>query len=365
MSHVDDYAPRSRRDNRSSRPAPPYPYPSDGMNANDEYGSDRGGRPHRGDENVPPAPPIGEGLKPAMRRDGSRTRLPPDARPQFPDEASNAPDLERKNRARDRQFRDMRDGYESEEGEAHKKNMAPPPRRYTDDDRPRGQEPRSRRPHDRDPPYPPPWDAGRRRGDYDDEEPPRSSRKKRDPYYDDDARPPRRRGDRPPPDIEYGSDPIPARRGSERRPRRRDDYSDEEEEDDYRPRRRRSAEDSRRAPRRGDELDYNSDGRRRRDVPYDDRDRDRRRRDNRSRRRYDDDDEYDDYDRNGRDKDRRRGEKPNKPVMVGKYDVGPWIEKGQKHYATLAPIVTPLVINMARKYMTGQSGSGGGGSGRH
>lgn len=352
MSHLDDHAPRSRRDHR---PAPPYPYPN---NDDDDYNSDlRGGRPH---ENIPPAPPIGEGLKPAIKREGSRTRLAPDTRPQFPDEASNAPDLERKNRARDRQFRDMRDGYESEEGEAHKNTMAPT-RRHTDDDRPRGQDPRSRRPHDREPPYPPP-DGGRRRGGYDDDEPPRPSRKKRDPYHDDEGRPPRRRGDRPPPDIEYGSDPIPARRGSERRPRRRqDDYSDEE--DDYRPRRRRSAEDSRRPSRRGDDDDYHSDSRRRRDDPYDDRDR--RRRDDRSRRRYDDDDDddYDRRDRRDKDKDRRRGDKPSKPVMVGKYDVGPWIEKGQKHYATLAPIVTPLVINMARKYMSGQGGSGGG-SGR-
>lgn len=352
LNMSEDY-PRSRRDNRQ---APPYPYSSNGMN--DDYNNSEVRR-NRPQEHTPPAPPIGDSLKPAMKREGSRTRLAPDTRPQFPDEASNAPDLERKNRARDRQFRDRRDGYESEEGEVHRKNMAPP-RRHTDDDRPRGQDPRSRRPHDEDPPYPPP-DGGRRRGGYD-EERPRSSRNKRDNHYDDEDRPPRRRGDRPPPDFEYGSDPIPSRRGSERRPRRRqDDYSDEEE--DYRPRRRRSAEDSRRALRRSeDEADYHSDGRRRRDDPYDDRAL--RRRDDRSRRRYDDDSDRD-YDRSDRrDRDRRRGDKPTKPVMVGKYDVGPWIEKGQKHYATLAPIVTPLVINMARKYMTGQGGGSGGGGRR-
>ena len=30
-------------------------------------------------------------------------------------------------------------------------------------------------------------------------------------------------------------------------------------------------------------------------------------------------------------------------MKIGKYDVGPMIDKGQKHWTTVAPIVTPLV----------------------
>jgi hypothetical protein len=41
------------------------------------------------------------------------------------------------------------------------------------------------------------------------------------------------------------------------------------------------------------------------------------------------------------------------------------VSKGQKHYATLAPIVTPLVMSMAKKYLQGSGGGGGGhGGGR-
>jgi hypothetical protein len=29
------------------------------------------------------------------------------------------------------------------------------------------------------------------------------------------------------------------------------------------------------------------------------------------------------------------------------------VEKGQKHYAVLAPVLTPIVLNMARKYLGG------------
>jgi hypothetical protein len=41
------------------------------------------------------------------------------------------------------------------------------------------------------------------------------------------------------------------------------------------------------------------------------------------------------------------------------------VEKGQKHWTTIAPIVTPLVLNYIRKKgQSGGSGGGGGGGGR-
>lgn len=43
-------------------------------------------------------------------------------------------------------------------------------------------------------------------------------------------------------------------------------------------------------------------------------------------------------------------------MKIGKYDVGPMIDKGQKHWSTVAPIVTPIVIQMARKYLGGGGG---------
>ena len=80
-------------------------------------------------------------------------------------------------------------------------------------------------------------------------------------------------------------------------------------------------------------TDYDEPPRRRRDEPAD------RRRD-KSRRRYSDD-EYDDR-RGGRDR-------QPKEIKVGKYDVGPWLEKGQKYYGVVAPIVTPMIMNYMRK----------------
>ena len=35
-------------------------------------------------------------------------------------------------------------------------------------------------------------------------------------------------------------------------------------------------------------------------------------------------------------------------MKVGKYDVGPALDKGQKYYTTLAPILTPIVMNYLR-----------------
>lgn len=372
-TYTDDYrAPPPHRSRHSYGPAP---YPDE-----PDYGDPRGRPPPplTGDEHLPP-PPIGDTLKPALKRQGSQSRLSPDARPQFPDEASylggRAPDLEGKNKPRHREFRDMRDGYESDEGEMHRKTMAGSGRRSRrEDEDPRGPPPRGpppRNPRDDDMRGPPPRRPRREdyppddstqlsrrpRDDPYDEPPPR--RKPRDPYYDNDdyePRPRRQRSSRPPPEVEYGSDPIPARRRSDRRPppqrRDRDDYSDQ---DDYRPRRRRSFDDHRRGPRR-DQDSYLSDdrdtARRRRRSRYDDddddydRDRDRRR--SRSRRRYDDDD--DGYDRRDR---RRDKDRPPPEVKIGNYDVGPWIQKGQKHWGTIAPIVTPLLINMARKKFSG------------
>lgn len=350
MSAYDDDYDRPPRRGRDDRPPPPYP----GSAVND-YGSQMPGPPPQQGTNVPP-PPMGEqfssGRRPsAMKRSGSASRVP-HLRPEFPDEASylgsTAPDLESKNKTAHRQFRDKRDGYESDEGEALRK--AKPQR------------------HSRQPPSSADGfeDQRRRRDPYDDRGPPP---RRADTYADDRDPPPRRRGkdkgydddyaprDRdkrrrdPPPDVEYGSEPIPAvrRSRSEREPRkskpsRRDTYDDSSSEDDRRrqpPRRNRSQDDRRRRD------DDDRDDRRR--------DRDKRRDRDRSRRRYSDDDasDYDRRDRRDRDRDRRdRRDKPPKEFKIGDFDAGPLIEKGQKHYATLAPIMTPIVMNMARKYLS-------------
>lgn len=36
-------------------------------------------------------------------------------------------------------------------------------------------------------------------------------------------------------------------------------------------------------------------------------------------------------------------------MRIGNYDVGPLVDKGQKHWTTVGPIVTPIAIQMARK----------------
>lgn len=401
MSTYDaDYPPKPRQRGGDAYPRPtPYPASVTGSDVDDprprqaRFDSNGGGQVPLGQGDLPP-PPMGDALNrrpSAMKREGSRSRVP-HLKPEFPDEASylgsNAPDLERKNRRRDKAFREKRDGYESDEGEVLRKDRrsrqhllsedefadeAPRRPRVRDDRHPlgafpvRGDRPlaansvndppsrqdsydghRRRKNYDGEPHRP------RRRDDYDDVGPPRH----RDDYYDDRAPPrrrddyndydeglSRRRNDRP---VEYGSAPIPARRATDAgrsRPRRRrddyDDYSDPDE--DYRPRRPRSHEDG---------------ARRRRADPYDDRyydsdDRETRRRrgeDRDSRRRYDDD--YDDYDRyDRRDRDRRDRRRPPRKIEIGGYDIGPLVEKGQKHYSTVAPFVTPLVLNMAKKYL--------------
>lgn len=308
----DDYEStprRSRRPRNEPSNMPPYP-------------------PNGSDSNIPP-PPMG----PALKRDGSRSRLPRDARPEFPDEAAymgaGAPDLERKDRPSQRKFREKRDGYESDEGEAHKKS--------------------SRR------------DRRERRGggDYDDD-------------YDE---PSSRRGRNHPEGVEYGAAPI-RRSKADRdggRPSRRDrydDYSSDEESPPPRRRDRRSKRDDAYDDRgyRSDEIDRRDrEARRRRNEIYD-RDREDRRRgevDKRQRRRPSSyDDKYDDYGDRDRDGRRRRGggdrnrdrDRPPTEMKIGKYDVGPWIDKGQKHWGTVGPIVTPLVMNLAKNYMGGAGG---------
>lgn len=361
MSAYDDDYDRAPR----GRGPPPAPYPSSAVGGADDYDAQygrNGGYPPAPGSNVPP-PPMGDQLhrRPsALRREGSQSRVP-HLRPQFPDEASylgsNAPDLESKNRRRHRDFRDKRDGYESDEGTTHKKH-APPGKQGSqaeDRDRDRDRDRRRRGPppedyDDRGPP--PPYDERpprRRRErdrerDFDDEEPPRRDRD-RDRDRD------RRRKDNL--DVEYGSDPIPGMRRSrsERQPYRpkqpkRDDY----EEDIF-----SSDEDDRRRPpprRRGKSSDA-GDRRRRRDDYDDDRsdyskrtdDRDRRRRD-RSRHRYSDEEsEYDDRDRRRRkEKDRKRDESPPKELKIGGIDVGPMLGGAQKHVGTLLPLLGKLNI---------------------
>jgi hypothetical protein len=357
----DDYEPRPRR-RRNTRPTcPPYPV-DDGYPPREDYFPP----PHPHDDfdprDLPPgaipippgaipitpdeAPPTPSSLPPpplgsAIKREGSRNRKA-HLHPEFPDEASylnpRARDLERKSHPEERRFREKRDGYESEEGEKHRKaaNMSSRRPRYEDEEtelpprgsRRRGESDMYGRPPPRDDPY---EDRDRRRP------PPR----RRDDYGDEDSLPPRRKGPRD--GVEYGAEPIkPKRRQTEReppsrrdrdmddKPRRRDKYEAYSDEDDYRPRRRRSEEPPRR--KRDDRFvdDYDEPPRRRRDEPRRDR----------SRRRYSDD-EYDDR-RGGRDR-------QPKEIKVGKYDVGPWLEKGQKYYGVVAPIVTPMIMNYMRK----------------
>ncbi|KAI5369453.1 hypothetical protein Slin15195_G003290 [Septoria linicola] len=391
MSYIDDDYHRDHRSRNRNNPAAhmsagaPYPDYSNSNNANssnhyprgdmmDDFGPETRGRPAAApgldasaDPHLPPRPPLGETLKPALKRENSRSRLAPNERPQFPDEASylggRAPDLEAKNRPRDQKFRDLRDGYESEEGENHKGSKYTPRNkmpRSNDDDL--AYDDRKRRPRRND--YPPPDSAisGTTRGGGGYDDPPPRRRRDRDerPQYDDDYPPPRRRGDRPPP-VEYGAEPIPSRQKSERRPRPRRDYDDYSDEEDYRPRRRRgtSADGGHgRRPRDYDDGPYYSDEpRRRRDDDYD---RAPARRRDSSRRRRDDYDDYDRYD--DRDRDRRGGRdsKTPKEIKIGKYDIGPWVEKGQKHWTTIAPILTPIVLAQIRKMGSGGGGGGGG-----
>ncbi|KAF1823470.1 uncharacterized protein K489DRAFT_369826 [Dissoconium aciculare CBS 342.82] len=391
--YADDRGSHVRHD-RPSRP-----YPDDNPMAVDGYGKyehdsrqPRHSRPDgHGSPTVAgdlPPPPIGDGaIRPAMKREGSRSRVPPDMRPEFPEEASylgrNARDLEAKNHPHNRRFRDKRDGYESEEGETHRKMRDPRRRPESDidyDRRPNNnssrrsrdsesygqgpyddEPPRSRRPprdhrdpRDYDDPRDqrspreqrPPRELRSPREERDSRDPrdyrdPRDSRGGRDRHERDDYEEPprRRRGDdydderprRQRPPVEYGSDPVPVRRRhSERRTepsrrRRDDDYSDEES--DYDDRRSHRQRRSSAPPRRKDRYD-------------------------------DDDSEYDGRrsERSRRDGDRDKHDKPPKEIKIGNYDVGPLVEKGQKHYAVLAPVLTPIVLNMARKYLGGAGG---------
>ena len=347
MSDYGDYDRGPR-----GRPPPPGSY-APSMNGADDYDPQYGrnaGYPPGPGSNVPP-PPMGEQLhrRPsALKREGSRSRVP-HLQPQFPDEqsylGSDAPDLESKNRRRHRDFRDKRDGYESDEGETLRKSK-PPGRGPPPDDRDR----RRRGPpiedfDDRGPPPP-----------YDDRPPRRRKDRERDRDYDEE--PPRRDRDRRRKDnldVEYGSDPIPVRRSrSERQPYRpkqpkrddRDRDRDRDRDEDIFS----SDEESRRPPprRRGKSSDA-GDRRRRRDYDdddrsdysrrTDDRDRDRRRRD-RSRRRYSDEEsDYDSRDRRKRkDKDRKRDESP-KEMKIGGIDVGPMLGGAQKHLGTIVPLL--------------------------
>lgn len=318
MSSYGDEPVRSRRP-RDDRP-PPY------TNANSYDTSARRPPPPQQSYTAPsggsnvgiPPPPIGAS---AMKREGSRSRVP-HLQPQFPDErsylASEAPDAERKNRTADRRFRDKRDGYESEEGQMHRSSSQRRRRGGHDDDV--GSDRAARRQRPKDP--------------YEDEAP---RRRRKDTDYDDEPAP--RRRDR------NGYDSEPLRRRNTERPRdkkRRDEYSSDSDSDyDRRPRRRRS-DDYDRAPRydrRGGDDKYGRVSDRR------DRDRDRDRYGT-DRPRYRDD-RYDD----GYDRDRRR--RAPREIKVGKYDIGPYVDQGQKHYKTLAPILTPIMINLGKKYLSG------------
>ncbi|KAI3481318.1 hypothetical protein L1887_56416 [Cichorium endivia] len=160
-AYDDDYEPRPRRHRDPSprpiltsasllRPAGPIPAAPDAPPAASTSA------------NSLPPPPLGS----AIKREGSRNRKA-HLKPEFPDEASflnaRSHDLEGKNRANDRRFREKRDGYEDDEGERHRRAMAPGRRPRYDDEDDLPPPPRGSRRRDRDPPAdmygrPPPRD---------------------------------------------------------------------------------------------------------------------------------------------------------------------------------------------------------------
>jgi hypothetical protein len=339
-SYDDDYQPRPRR-HRDNRP----PYPDDGPSSSAAFPTAPDAPPAATSSSSLPPPPLGS----AIKQEGSRNRKA-HLHPEFPDEASflntRSHDLERKNRPDERRFREKRDGYESDEGERHRKAATMSSRKPRYDDEESELPPRSSRRRGEGDMY---GRAPPRDDQYEDRDRRRPPPRRRDD--DDESLPPRRKGPRD--GVEYGADPIkPKRRQTERElprrrerddddRRRRDKYEEYSDEDDYRPRRRRSEEPPRR--KREDRYDdYDEAPRRRRDDVSRRDEPDRRRDRDRSRRRHSDDD-YDDR-RGGRDRDRAP-----KEIKVGKYDVGPWLEKGQKYYGVVAPIVTPMIMNYMRK----------------
>lgn len=254
----------------------------------------------------------------SMKREGSRSRVP-HLRPEFDEVGSNAPDLERKNRPADRKFRDKRDGYESDEGEAHRRSTRDRRRRDYDDDSSEHKPPRRRDEK---------LEPSRRREHGYDNEPPRRSRNDHDYRH------------APESSRQYDSD--------RRRDRRRDYSSDSESDRDRHPHRRHSA---------GDDRRYRSDGRR--EKARDDHYRDSDDRDARRRREeiYDRDRETRRSDgRHGRDRDVPEPARAPRHIKVGKYDIGPYVEQGEKHYKTFAPMLKPIVMDMAKQYMAGRMG---------
>lgn len=39
-------------------------------------------------------------------------------------------------------------------------------------------------------------------------------------------------------------------------------------------------------------------------------------------------------------------------MKIGGFDMGPLVQSAQKHYGTVAPILAPVAMNMARKYLS-------------
>ena len=234
-------------------------------------------------------------------------------KPDFRDDDSAIHDIEKKNTEANKKFRHKRDGYLSDEGamlKGSKKGKAPrdysddedirgPSRRHTEDyDRHRAPKQRDRDPYERDAPR-------QRPRDYDEYGPPRRSNTTRDrdrrryDDHDDEPRPRRRHDDYDRSDDRgYRSDGRPSRRAYD------DGYGSD-----------------RGARRQGRSADYDRRDRRGgRDRVYSDRDRD--------------------YDRDDR-------ERKKKGIKLSAKDIGRYVETGQKHYKTVAPIVNQL----AKMYM--------------
>ncbi|KAL9106209.1 MAG: hypothetical protein Q9227_008742 [Pyrenula ochraceoflavens] len=305
----------------------------------DDYLDSEKPRRHRHQEDSPPRANITKGRKPvsdrhyvdeALSDSGSDSdprntkRTRPSAtktgrgkpRPELRDDSSAIHDLERKNTEANKKFRHKRDGYLSDEGEKMKESKkGKASASYSDDD---GPDPRG--------------PSRRHTEDY-------APRHKGRDYYDDRDEPRRRPRDY----DEY----EPPRRSNTTRDRDRDRHRHHDDYESPRPRRRYDDDDrgyrsDGRPSRKGHGDGYGSDrGHRRHGRSVDDYDR-------RDRDRYGGRDRYysdrdRDYDRRDRDRDRKK----KGGLSLNAKDIGRYVETGQKHYQTVAPIVNQL----AKMYM--------------
>ncbi|KAK4937829.1 hypothetical protein LTR10_021632 [Elasticomyces elasticus] len=312
MSYNDDYAPRQRRDRPRYDQDDGLTYPDQ-----DDYPKSSGARASRY-ETSPSKYPSDE---PRRRRDVD----PRDVEPRATDKKSAPPKYREYSDDRDDDMRTKKsntgaprrrtppddDERGDEAGYGRSKGYREPVPRSSDDPRARSSKPRNKDDYDDFDPAPP-----RRARTY--AEPER--RRREDPYDD----PPRRRYRSP--DDKYAERDRGYRSDERDGRRRRDD-----DRYDDKPRRSGGGGSSRR------DDGYASAGAYKRSDRDRDRDRDRDYRSSRDR-----DRRYDSRDDRSRDRD-RKGKK--KAFSID--DIGGLVEQGQKHYKTVAPLVTSL----AKMYM--------------